>query len=1042
LILEYFLHLCDNQFLNKETIILNTEEMIKTWGQMMLKNNVFTFFIVLLLLLTFFTLNVPQVVAPQPIEPPEVKNSAPTIIQLEEDAPSYYLDLYKVFDVAFGQITFYIWTGSAWETELETKIITASIQANDTVKFILLENMSGTENISLNATNSGGSAQHNLTLKILSVNDPPVIETIGNIIVKDTKSASIFVYQDDWYNSTVIASDIDGDTIIFLDNSTLFDINYLTGYISFKPNNNDVGIYHINITVSDINGTNNEDLVDIKLTILNVNDPPSCKINIPINGSQLSSWDYYFEAEGFDPDIQFGDQLNYSWYSDIDGRLGNGPDIYVYYLSSGKHEITLNVTDAHGLHTEAMVTIFIDDKYDLWYSEVVLFMEKNYIIVKQDDIGKCKINITNYGVTNENITVEVEKYFEFSGSVNLDIDDFSLKPYESKTLNLTVEVPKNTEIGAYQLSILVETDDNKYGYYDDNFASIKLIVIENSTNAESKQANKPNWEPGNKWEYSVTSTDYSSGFPAINGTFIFTITKDTTVKVNDESYEAFEISLDSELKLDDNPGFGMFEDVDVTMTGKAYLRKSDLATVKHELTSSMIMNIYGEEMSTRSEVSTVYEPPMNDIDFPMTPGKFWTVSSLVTTKTTTTDLLHDMSNPYSYSEVTKENRSYVCLGTKQVTINAGTFEAYLIMEFDRETEFIYDDMWDDYRSGSSRAEVIDFGDNYEENYLINYYSPEVGYIIRADSYERTYDYDIDIRMENSSWQKSTTMELISYSIKNQNIDSDKDGISDIWEDKHHVEIAYNDDDNDTFTNLEEYMNGTDPNDPEDTPDNPIDNDKDGIPDTWERDNNLNPNDPSDAIRDYDNDGFSNYKEYESHTSPRNPDDHPQKRDNDDNNRDSGKVKIGGFEVIYIVIFVIVIILLLFISAIMVRRKIARRSKNIKTQFQQEPRVQSETYEKELKSQNITQQPMNDFQVPQKQIPINPTGSSDRFEQYPSRQYYKDTDYSQYPQYPQYPSYPSYPSPEVKKEPIIQGYLEPNYNDYHNDQKRYRGNNQK
>lgn len=97
-------------------------------------------------------------------------------------------------------------------------------------------------------------------------------------------------------------------------------------------------------------------------------------------------------------------------------------------------------------------------------------------------------------------------------------------------------------------------------------------------------------------------------------------------------------------------------------------------------------------------------------------------------------------------------------------------------------------------------------------------------------------------------------------------DSDGDGMLDWWEEANGLD-AGNDDsgldpDNDGLSNLEEYDNGTDPNNG--------DTDNDDIPDAWEVDNGLDPLDNSgDNGRDgdLDNDGWSNYEEYVEGTDP-------------------------------------------------------------------------------------------------------------------------------------------------------------------------------
>lgn len=49
---------------------------------------------------------------------------------------------------------------------------------------------------------------------------------------------------------------------------------------------------------------------------------------------------------------------------------------------------------------------------------------------------------------------------------------------------------------------------------------------------------------------------------------------------------------------------------------------------------------------------------------------------------------------------------------------------------------------------------------------------------------------------------------------------------------------------------------------------PADADKDGMPDDWERAHGLNPNDPADATKDADGDGYTNLEEYLNGTDPK------------------------------------------------------------------------------------------------------------------------------------------------------------------------------
>uniref|UniRef100_UPI0040566958 right-handed parallel beta-helix repeat-containing protein n=1 Tax=Candidatus Electronema sp. TaxID=2698783 RepID=UPI0040566958 len=92
-------------------------------------------------------------------------------------------------------------------------------------------------------------------------------------------------------------------------------------------------------------------------------------------------------------------------------------------------------------------------------------------------------------------------------------------------------------------------------------------------------------------------------------------------------------------------------------------------------------------------------------------------------------------------------------------------------------------------------------------------------------------------------------------------DSDQDGIPDAWELEHFGDLSHDastDADNDGLNDLEEYQNGTDPNNP--------DTDNDGMPDGWEVAHGLNPL-LNDSNGDADGDGFSNLDEYLAGTDP-------------------------------------------------------------------------------------------------------------------------------------------------------------------------------
>ena len=952
--------------------------MIRTRGLNMNKKQLITLFTILFLVLSLLTFGTHQISGLQVKTPPDIRDDAPTAIHLEEDAPPGYMDLYDIYSDT-GALNFTLWSDSGWGKSFQNNYITVSIKSNDTLEFIPKQDKFGTSKLVVNATNADElSTQYNLTVIIAAVNDPPVIETIGNLKVSDTNSVTEFIYQNEWYNVTVTASDADDDTVIFLDNTTLFDINYLAGNISFKPAHDEVGNSYVKITASDINGSNCEDWVNIKFTILDVNDPPVAKIDYPENGSTLYNENYIvFEGDGFDPDLLFGDKLFFYWSSDIDGELGESQDISVDYLTPGTHEITLRVTDINGLYDEVTITIFVkNDKYEASYN-VELSLKTDSLILKQGDSGVAELSVFNYGPAEDNITFEIKKYLDFEGAVELEPDNVTLKQRHSAIVNITVSVPAGSKMGFYLLEIKSKSslkDENngkkqkkdndgeeKYndpngGYawgYEDS-KTIKIFVISDDPDDKNKHAEEPSWEVGYSWDYGLSINSESLVNNRINGTLNMRITNDTTLDVDDKEYDVFGMTFESDLAMDFDPTYGAYGEMKINMSGVSYCQKSDYATVLTEMKNKNSMKMGAEEYIYVTKIRNTYDPPINSYDFPIIPGEQWTVKTKIEQKTGYGREKggYDDSDSYLETEtvIMKTTVSYICLGTELITTSAGTFETYLVSVFDREIYYEYmDDNWEDEYRGT-RSDIFDFEQMGVYNgYTLDYYSPEVGNTVKQVVYSEVNDYDYVNDTEEYYWDEVAAVELISYSLVKNDIDpglnfdnetdSDNDTLPDDWEKEYGVEDPNSDDDKDGFSNFDEYQNGTDPTNPEDTPNNFIDLDNDGLPDSWEEYYGLNSSDPNDAESDLDNDGVTNIKEYQSRTSPANPKDFPTGEDNGDNRGEGGFElgKIGGIGLIYIIIFMCIILILIIFTLIVRRHKAEIKIRSQRAR-EDEPRV--------------------------------------------------------------------------------------------------------
>lgn len=146
-------------------------------------------------------------------------------------------------------------------------------------------------------------------------------------------------------------------------------------------------------------------------------------------------------------------------------------------------------------------------------------------------------------------------------------------------------------------------------------------------------------------------------------------------------------------------------------------------------------------------------------------------------------------------------------------------------------------------------------------------------------------------------------------------DIDEDGLRDHWEQNNFGNLDYgptDDPDSDGYDNELEYLTDTDPTDNNDFKE---DSDSDGLPDLWEwgyfRTLAYGPND------DPDGDLASNKAELDAGTNPNDPNDFPQEPVDGDGKKSD---EPSGFNIAYAIIPIIIIIVIIIIVAVLFRKK--------------------------------------------------------------------------------------------------------------------------
>jgi len=129
------------------------------------------------------------------------------------------------------------------------------------------------------------------------------------------------------------------------------------GSIKLRTDNGMVGSHIISMAISD-SAYNLTD--EYSLTIINVNQPPdrpSITIdqmkNVFVFGEVIT-----LSVSGSDPDEIWGDNLTFSWRSDLMGDLGEGMTI-IPDLDVGVHIVVVTVTDNDGTTNSTDITITV-----------------------------------------------------------------------------------------------------------------------------------------------------------------------------------------------------------------------------------------------------------------------------------------------------------------------------------------------------------------------------------------------------------------------------------------------------------------------------------------------------------------------------------------------------------------------------------------------------------------------------------------------------------------------------------------------------------
>jgi hypothetical protein len=223
------------------------------------------------------------------------------------------------------------------------------------IAFTPTQGQVGSYNVQVTATDRDGAVdRENFTLEVGDSEDPPVLDPIPDQTA----------IQDQPFSCKFVARDPDilyGDSLTFSDDSPIFQVNPVTGYLDFTPTVKDLGVRKVTITVIDKAGMS--DHRSFNITVLNqignFDRPPAIQ---PIaNQTVYDGNPLQIQLTASDPDTDKGDVLSFSDDCQlfvIDPATGK-VDFTPARNDAGTYKVTLTVKDRDGLavSTEFWLTV-------------------------------------------------------------------------------------------------------------------------------------------------------------------------------------------------------------------------------------------------------------------------------------------------------------------------------------------------------------------------------------------------------------------------------------------------------------------------------------------------------------------------------------------------------------------------------------------------------------------------------------------------------------------------------------------------------------
>jgi hypothetical protein len=366
--------------------------------------------------------------------------------------------------------------------------------------------------------------------------------------------------------------------------------------------------------------------------------------------------------------------------------------------------------------------------------------------------GDCEIN----GVTNFD-----EHHIQF---VEVQIDSTSSSGWESVVSDddwSTWEYNWDTE----------ETFDGwhrinarAYDGEDYHFDTI-YVYVDQKTATSPRETKLPEHQPGDEYLYKMRINTDSSEMPegmSLSGNMKISFVAIDLVNINGSDYDVYIIEMKS---ISEASGAG-FSSIN-SMDGTIWVRRSDFATVKEVMEYEDTSTGFGGNDRYYSKDIITSDPPADMYQFPICVCEKW---EMVINRTVESTYFYEGDEPYTEKYTDEATMKNECLRTETITTPAGSFDTFVLYNYDI-SEYDRDEDWEDWEYNESQndsdndgftnaeeehygtdpydpsdfpedgtGEVVYVEDSYgssnsEMGYSLSYYSPDIGLFVRMDNYD-------------------------------------------------------------------------------------------------------------------------------------------------------------------------------------------------------------------------------------------------------------------------------------------------------------------